>query len=138
MNPKDWLVTEDEYMGDARYPSDAHINNALDLLARVNRIRIWYNRPMIVSSGYRTPMHNAEIGGAQGSLHCQCRAIDIRDRNGEFCNWCLNNLPYIAETGLWMENPMYTPGWVHLDTRPRRTLVFIPDNRTFPAQAKQA
>ena len=131
MNPKDWLVTEDEYMGNAQYPSDTHINNALDLLARVNRIRIWYNHPMIVSSGYRTPLHNASIGGAQGSLHCQCRAIDIRD-------WCLNNLPYIAETGLWMENPMYTPGWVHLDTRQRRTLVFIPDNRTFPVQAKQA
>jgi len=32
---------------------------------------------LIVTSGYRTPAHNASVGGAEASGHCQGRAADI-------------------------------------------------------------
>lgn len=126
MNKVTWKITEDEYMGGLDYPSETHERNAMELLQRVNRIRNLYMKPLIVTSGFRTPLHNADIGGAPNSAHCTCRAIDLRDKNGEFCNWLLNNSVYLAQFGLYMENPMYTKGWVHLDIIQRRTHFFLP------------
>ena len=119
MNQSTWKITEDEYMGGLPYPSEMHERNALDLLQRVNRIRNLYMKPLIVTSGFRTPLHNADIGGASNSAHCTCRAIDLRDRSGD-------NLVYLPQFGLYMENPMFTKGWVHLDIVPRRGHVFLP------------
>lgn len=36
-----------------------------------------------VSSGYRTPQRNAQVGGVPGSLHTQGRAVDLVPRPGE-------------------------------------------------------
>lgn len=33
--------------------------------------------PMHITSGYRTPEHNAEVGGAKDSQHIHCKAIDF-------------------------------------------------------------
>ena len=126
MNQSTWKITEDEYMGGLPYPSEMHERNALDLLQRVNRIRNLYMKPLIVTSGFRTPLHNADIGGAAERVHWTFPGFDLRDRSGEFCNWLLNNLVYLPQFGLYMENPMFTKGWVHLDIVPRRGHVFLP------------
>jgi hypothetical protein len=39
--------------------------------------RLVGNRPVHVFSGYRCPEHNAEVGGAGGSMHLQGVAADI-------------------------------------------------------------
>ena len=70
MNKATWKITEDEYMGGLDYPSETHERNAMELLQRVNRIRNLYMKPLIVTSGFRTPLHNADIGGAPNSAHC--------------------------------------------------------------------
>lgn len=36
------------------------------------------NKPIIITSGYRTPTHNAKVGGAKYSYHMRGMAVDIR------------------------------------------------------------
>lgn len=48
-----------------------------ELVKYLQRIRNWACVPVIISSGYRTPAHNASIGGAKSSKHCTGQAADI-------------------------------------------------------------
>ena len=43
----------------------------------VQEFRIWFNRPMNVSSWYRTPNQNRRAGGATNSMHLQGLAVDV-------------------------------------------------------------
>ena len=36
------------------------------------------NKPIIITSGYRTPTHNAKVGGAKYSYHMRGMAVDIK------------------------------------------------------------
>ena len=47
------------------------------LVELVQNIRTHFGRPLIITSGYRTPRHNAAIGGAAHSQHLYGRAADI-------------------------------------------------------------
>lgn len=51
------------------------INNVLDPL------REMYGKPIIVNSGYRSPMLNKAVGGVATSQHCKGMAADIVPRN---------------------------------------------------------
>jgi zinc D-Ala-D-Ala carboxypeptidase len=46
------------------------------------RLAIWsietfFGRKVVVSSGYRNPWHNADVGGKEDSYHMKCMAADI-------------------------------------------------------------
>lgn len=88
--------------------------NLRRLLDAINKLRLAYGKPMVVSSGYRPPAHNAKIGGAPNSCHLVCAAVDFKDRDGDIKKFCLDNLSLLEECGLWMEDPSATPSWCHL------------------------
>lgn len=48
------------------------------LLALLERIRRKFQRPVEITSGYRTEAHNEDIGGAEHSRHTFGMAADIR------------------------------------------------------------
>ena len=50
---------------------EALVDNVLDPARRV------FGGPVSVSSGYRCPKHNAEVGGVSGSQHLKGEAADI-------------------------------------------------------------
>lgn len=104
--------------------------NLENLLEAVNKLLKIYNKPVKVSSGYRPPQINANVGGVKLSAHQTCEAVDIADPNNEFAKWCLNNLKHVKECGLYLEDPRWTPTWVHLQIRRPASgkLVFVPDN----------
>jgi hypothetical protein len=58
--------------------------------------------------------------GAPDSAHKQGQGIDIRDTAGRhFARWCLQNVARLKAAGICaIENPRWTPTWVHLQTRP--------------------
>lgn len=46
------------------------------------RLALWdiegyFGKKVVLDSGYRTPWHNAEVGGAASSYHMKCMAADI-------------------------------------------------------------
>lgn len=48
-----------------------------ETMARLQRVRDHYGRPMRISSGYRDPSHPAERGKAQPGAHAMGRAVDV-------------------------------------------------------------
>lgn len=90
---------------------------ALKLLCEnvLEPVRVHFGRPVIVSSGYRSPALNKAIGGSASSQHCQGLAADFEVpgvSNIDLCRWIVRNLRYdqlIYEFG--------EEGWVHCSYR---------------------
>lgn len=49
-----------------------------ELIDVLEDIRTHFNKPVIVTSGYRTPEYNAKIGGVKNSQHTKGAAADIK------------------------------------------------------------
>lgn len=81
-------------------------------------VRLHYERPVIVTSGYRSPAVNSAIGGSGTSQHSQGEAADFTVHgvsNIEVCRWMEKNLTYdqlIYEFG--------ESGWIHASYRASR------------------
>ena len=54
-----------------------------ELLLKLERLRSSWNRVILITSGYRCPAHNAEVGGAINSWHKRGLACDVAVRAGE-------------------------------------------------------
>ena len=48
------------------------------LVRTLKAIERHYGRPVVVTSGYRSPKHNRRVGGASGSRHTSCEAADVQ------------------------------------------------------------
>lgn len=114
------MITEAEYLKgrDQKAPLTEKLRaNMKTLLSRVNKLRFAWNKPIIVTSGYRPEASNAAVGGKPKSAHITCEAIDISDPDKELAKWTLANLPLLEELGLYIEDPAYTKNWLHLQIR---------------------
>lgn len=105
--------------------------NALKLLKKVNLFLAAVNFPNpIISSGWRPPSVNEDIKhAAKKSLHMTGRAVDIADPKKLLKKKIMANPDLLKVHGLWMENPLFTPTWVHLDIgerTPREVNIFKP------------
>lgn len=49
-----------------------------ELIDVLEDVRAHFNKPVIVTSGYRTPEYNAKIGGVKNSQHTKGTAADIK------------------------------------------------------------
>lgn len=49
-----------------------------ELVEVLEDVRTHFNKPVIITSGYRTPEYNAKVGGAKNSQHTKGTAADIR------------------------------------------------------------
>ena len=49
-----------------------------ELINVLEEIRAHFNKPVIITSGYRTPEYNKKIGGAKNSQHTKGKAADIK------------------------------------------------------------
>lgn len=58
------------------FPPDV-IPNIKKLAANLQIIRDTIGKPININSGYRSPEHNAKIGGAKNSYHVKGMAADI-------------------------------------------------------------
>lgn len=89
--------------------------NVVELLSKINIIRHAYGKPLIVTSGYRSPEYNRQVGGAAKSNHVKAAAIDVKaPHGGEFKRWVLKNLGLFEKLGLYMEDFNYTKTWAHI------------------------
>lgn len=107
--------------GIANVPGKAEIAAMQRLCVKVlEPVRAHYGRPVILSSGYRSPALNRAIGGSSTSQHCKGEAADFEIpgvSNVEVARWMHAYLNYDQ---LILE--FYTPGqpnsgWVHVSYR---------------------
>lgn len=123
------MITRDEVlMGrDKQYPlSSEQEDNLKILLERINKVRTKRAIPMYPSSGYRpTAINNGVPGAAKLSTHTLCMAVDIKDPTGELRKWVLENIQFLQDVGLWIEDFRWTPTWVHFQIRPASKRIFL-------------
>jgi len=83
----DGQITPHFNIGEFKCSANGEVLINAEVIAHIQRLekfRVWYNRVMIVNSGYRTPEYNAAIGGAKESQHMLGLAADIALPMGEF------------------------------------------------------
>lgn len=115
-----------------------HQDNLMTLLERISKIRKDYNKPMKVTSGYRSMEDHKRIYKQKGitdenkipmkSRHLVGAAVDISDPKGELQKWCNDNVKVLEEVQLWCEDFNYTQSWVHFQIIPPKSgkRFFIP------------
>lgn len=86
------------------------------LVGYLQRIRNWAGAPVTVTSGYRTPAHNAAIGGAKTSYHTKGRAADIIVSGKDTCAVAA----FAEAVGMTGIERNEDSRYVHLDTRPEK------------------
>lgn len=116
------------------FPTTPEIDaNLKILLEKMNKVRVAYAQPMIVTSGLRSEkLQEALIiagkSTATRSKHLLGQACDIQDKNGKLTKWIKANLKLMADVGLWLEDFEYTIGWCHFQSVPPKSgkRIFIP------------
>ncbi len=48
------------------------------LVSMIKRLESHYRKPVVITSGYRSPAHNRSVKGAKRSLHMSCSAADLQ------------------------------------------------------------
>lgn len=62
---------------DGTHVPDIYIANVATLAYMLEQIRLVFNRPIYITSGYRTNTHNTKVGGSVQSWHLQAKAVDF-------------------------------------------------------------
>lgn len=68
--------------------------------------------------------------GAKDSTHKTGQGIDRYDPHRQFASWCLAHPQPLIDRGLHMEDPRWTPTWVHLQSVPPKSgrVVYVPSS----------
>ena len=94
------------------------VDEALVLLLQC--IREHFGKAVTITSGYRTPAHNAKAGGTRFSQHLYGLAADIRVQGAsvEEVAACAERLLHgCGGVGRYPAKAGRAAGWVHVDTR---------------------
>lgn len=94
-----------------------------DLVSVLQKIRNHFNRPVVITSGYRTVSHNKKVGGSTNSQHLYGTAADIqvKDTPPEFvADYAETLLSGKGGIGLYPKKAGRAKGWVHVDVRKNR------------------
>lgn len=119
------MLTPEDYFGRVLHveaPSDHVKENAADLIDRVNSlladcVLIEAAMNPTVNSGWRPAAYNATIANAAPkSRHITGEAIDLADPDGDLDDFLFNNPQVLSRHALWMEHPLATKGWCHLQS----------------------
>jgi uncharacterized protein YcbK (DUF882 family) len=88
-----------------------------DLRMLINTVAWHYGKRVHIQSGFRSKHHNRRIGGARGSYHVKCQAVDIQVRgvNKYALAKYLKTLPGRGGVGTYCN-----VSTVHIDIGPRR------------------
>jgi len=83
-----------------------------EFLQKLQMLRYKYGRPMIVTSGYRSPRHSIEAAKASPGYHARGQAVDIAVTGKD-----AHDLVFLAMTS-GFNGIGVAKTFVHLDTRP--------------------
>ena len=93
------------------------------LVVLLQAIREHFNKPITITSGYRTAAHNAAVGRAKSSQHLLGRAADFYVEGvpvatvAAYAETLLSGRGGIGRYPKDAKHPARKTGWVHIDTR---------------------
>lgn len=85
------------------------IENLEHTIEQLDELRRLYNKPIIITSGYRCPQLNKAVRGKQNSQHCKGQAADLK-YDSELLQFIIDNFHYdqlIEETSKLTK-------WIHI------------------------
>lgn len=92
------------------------------IIDALQKIREHYNKPITITSGYRSVAYNKQIGGSTKSQHILGKAVDFKVKDISIANvqkYIYNNWEELGIRGL--ETSAKT--WVHIDVRENDKLI---------------
>ena len=101
--------------GISNKPSVEHLSNLIQIATKIFQpVRDHFQKPIIVSSGYRSQALNDLIGGASGSQHSKGEALDLDGSVENFLifEFIKNNLEF--DQLIWEFGDDENPDWVHV------------------------
>jgi len=112
-----------QYKKLSKYFSSKEFENSTDkqfyidpvLLQKLDLVREEFGEPIRITSGYRSPEHNAKVGGSPSSQHCLGKAADITPAS--FSKEKLDKLYLICENHFEAVGDGRNKGFIHVDTR---------------------
>ena len=113
-----WKGRDRQYAGEL---TDEIRSNAEETLAKANALleRAGMDRINTVNSGWRPrSVNDATANAGTHSKHLTAEAVDIPDPDRTLARWCCDNQDALQDIGLWMEDPRWTPTWVHVQVVP--------------------
>jgi hypothetical protein len=107
-----------ERKGISNNPSTDQINNLKDLCLNVLQpIRSYFDSPVVISSGYRSPELCVAIGSKPTSQHSEGKAADIEIMNidnKELAMWIKDNIEFDQLILEFYKDNDPNSGWVHV------------------------
>ena len=99
----------------AAFPDEEKISwNLVKITRKLDIIRRDLGRSVRITSGWRPPKYNKEIGGALKSYHMRGMALDFQVANMTTVDVRKILFPRLGELGLRMEK--HWGDWMHIDT----------------------
>ena len=135
------LTLESYWMGrDKKFPGDftaAIKRNGRFTVDQINKLLGAYEDETAITleqwaSGWRPAgINDVTSNAAAHSRHITAQAGDVADSNRKFAQWCISSIDVLVNIGLWMEDPRWTPTWVHLQVIPPKSgnRVYIPSTK---------
>jgi hypothetical protein len=127
------MISLEEYLKNAEPEdlTDEILANAQITVDRTNQLldRAGARADHVQTSGVRSRAANARLAGASAtSNHLSGQAADISDLDRYLADWSVANLEVLEEVGCWMEDPRWTPTWVHWQIVPPKSgkRIYIP------------
>lgn len=119
------MIASETYFGKETVDAKTAVQ-AQDLLNKVNAFLEHCPGEHKMTSGYRSPEHNAKIGGAKLSNHMTGNAIDIYDPDKSLARFVFQKAQLLSDHGLYCEDMRCTRNWVHFqNVAPRSGMRFF-------------
>jgi len=131
---------QDLIRSDRKLITEDHLNNMIDLCARVSILEKACGLMFRVTSGYRSKADHERIYSdinkkrlarakeplriPWGSAHLSGQAVDVLDMDLSIQKWVLGSTALLEENKIWCEDFAYTSktvAWVHFQSRPPKS-----------------
>ena len=103
--------------GISNEPDDSQLYNMKMILANIlEPVRVHFGKPVIITSGFRSPELCVAIGSSTNSQHAKGEAADFEIpgvSNKELADWIHDNLPYDQLILEFFDGKDPNSGWVH-------------------------
>ena len=104
--------------GISNEPTEEALSNLQKLATHILQpVRDHFGKPLIITSGYRSPELCLKIGSSIKSQHCLGIAVDcevLGVPNKELADWVVNNLEYDQVILEFWTPEQINSGWVHI------------------------